>query len=99
MSIPVAPVAGYQPLTEEKVALVNQNKVLEELVLRQIDRHVRDRSSVEIDQAQVQIARRDIENAFMRLNRAVFQPKRLINSERIGFAQDAAQLAASLASD
>lgn len=71
------PVKGYQAQPQWAVDLVNENKVLEERVLRQIDRHVRNRDSKEIDQAMVQLARRHVEDAFMRLNRAVFQPKRL----------------------
>ncbi|QIG69050.1 hypothetical protein EVB77_016 [Rhizobium phage RHph_N1_10] len=71
------PVAGYQPQSDEKVALVNENKELEERVLRQVDRHVRNRDSQEIDQAMVQLARRSIQEAFMWLNRAVFQPQRI----------------------
>jgi hypothetical protein len=71
------PVAGYTTQSDEKVALVNENKELEERVLRQVDRHVRSRDSQEIDQAMVQLARRSIQEAFMWLNRAVFQPKRI----------------------
>lgn len=73
------PVEGFKPTQPLwKVNLVNANKRLEERVLRQIDEHVRDRGSVEIDQASVQLARRHIEDAFMRLNRAVFQPQRIM---------------------
>lgn len=32
------PVAGYKPQSDEKVALVNENKALEERILRQMDR-------------------------------------------------------------
>ena len=71
------PVKGYVSQSEENVALVNENKVMEERVLRQIDRHVRNRDSQEIDQAMVQLARRSVQEAFMWLNRAVFQPKRI----------------------
>ncbi|MBX4911333.1 hypothetical protein HJA82_28905 [Rhizobium bangladeshense] len=71
------PVAGYQAQSDENVALVNENKVLEERVLRQIDRHVRNHGSQEIDQRMVALARTKIQEGFMWLNRAVFQPKRI----------------------
>lgn len=71
------PVAGYKPQSAENVALVNQNKVMEERVLRQIDEHVRDRDSREIDQRMVALARTKVQEAFMWLNRAVFQPGRI----------------------
>jgi hypothetical protein len=72
------PVAGYKKTQPQwALDLVNENKILEERVLRQIDRHVRNRDSQDIDQASVQLARRHIEDGFMRLNRAVFQPQRI----------------------
>ena len=72
------PVAGYDKKVEQwKIDMVNENKVLEEKVLRRVDEHVRNRDSQEIDQASVQIARRHVEDAFYRLNRAVMQPKRI----------------------
>lgn len=73
------PVAGYAKTVEQwKVDMVNENKRLEELVLRRVDAHVRNRDSQEIDQASVQIARRHVEDAFYRLNRAIMQPKRIL---------------------
>lgn len=72
------PVQGYKPTQPQwKIDLVNENKVLEERILRQIDNHVRNRDSQEIDQRHVAIARTEIEKAFMSLNRAVFQPQRI----------------------
>ncbi len=70
------PVQGYKPTQPDwAIALVNENKVLEERILRQIDAH-RDRGS-DLDQRHVAIARTEIEKAFMSLNRAVFQPQRI----------------------
>lgn len=69
------PVAGYRPQRPEDVALVNENKVLEEKVLRQIDRH--QAKGQEFDQRFVALARTHLEIAFMLLNRSVFQPQRL----------------------
>jgi hypothetical protein len=70
------PVAGYKKTQPPHlIALVNENKVLEEKILRQIDLHVQ--RGAELDQRSVQMARGLIEDAFMRLNRGVFQPQRL----------------------
>lgn len=68
------PVVGYKEQTQQKVDLVNENKVLEERVLRQIDRL----AAMEIiDPHWAAIAKTDIEKGFMSLNRAVFQPGRV----------------------
>jgi hypothetical protein len=70
------PVAGYKKTQPPHlIALVNENKLLEEKILRQIDLHVQ--RGAELDQRSVQMARGLIEDAFMRLNRGVFQPQRL----------------------
>lgn len=72
------PVQGYKPTQPDwAIALVNENKVLEEQVLRQIDAHVRNHDSREINQRWVALARTGVEQAFMALNRAVFQPQRI----------------------
>lgn len=79
------PVQGYKPTQPAwAVDLVNQNKVLEERVLRQIDRHRP--LSEQIDQRHVAIARTEIESAFMHLNRAVFQPQRISLPEDTEFS-------------
>lgn len=69
------PVAGYVPQSDEKVALVNENKELEERVLRQLDK-MRAVGSA-FDQRMVSIAFTGIQEAFMWANRAVFQPTRV----------------------
>jgi len=71
------PVVGYRPQSDDAVNLVNENKILEERVLRQIDAHVRNNDSVEINQRMVALARTKAQEAFMWLNRAVFQPARI----------------------
>lgn len=76
------PVKGYQPQSDEKVALVNENKVLEERVLRQLDKHVKQLGekgpgALTVDGRWLAIARTQIEQGFMALNRAVFQPARI----------------------
>ena len=59
------PVAGYNAQSDEKVALVNVNKQIEERVMRQIDAMTG------------ALARTKAQEAFMWLNRAVFQPGRV----------------------
>lgn len=67
------PVAGYQPQTTERVNLVNENKRLEEQVLRVLDALA---ASKQCDARWLAIGRTAIENGFMAVNRAVFQPSR-----------------------
>ena len=67
------PVAGYQPQSDERVQLVNENKVTAERILRAIER---DTKNGLLDPRWAAIARTDIEKGFMALNRAVFQPSR-----------------------
>lgn len=71
---PGLPVAGYQPQSEDKVALVNVNKHLEEQVLRQLDLL---KADMGIDQRWLAIGRTGIEQAFMAINRSIFKPTRI----------------------
>lgn len=72
------PVQGYKPTQPQwALDLVNENKILEERILRQIDKHKSGEQSLNLDQRHVAIARTEIEKAFMSLNRAVFQPTRI----------------------
>lgn len=75
------PVAGYTMQTQDRINLVNQNKEIEERAMRQIDRLAgKGNSSLdasEFDQRMVAIARTKLQEAFMWLNRAVFQPQRI----------------------
>jgi hypothetical protein len=75
------PVKGYTPQSDYNVALVNNNKLVEELVQRQIDLHLYNRDSSDIDQRMVALARTKAQEAFMWLNRAVFQPERLYDAD------------------
>lgn len=72
------PVAGYTSQSPQKVALVNQNKRMEEQVLRQLDM-LSDaaKATGEFDGRWLSIARTHIEQGFMALNRAVFKPTRI----------------------
>ncbi|ADE84738.1 Acb2/Tad1 domain-containing protein [Rhodobacter capsulatus] len=67
------PVAGYKPQSGEALAVVNGNKWLEELLLRRLDVLAADPA---IDKIWLQIGRTAIEQGFMAVNRAVFQPGR-----------------------
>jgi hypothetical protein len=74
-SIPA--IKGYRPLQPEMIELANKNKLIEELVLRQLDQHLRAHDSQEIDQRWVALARTHLQMGFMALNRAVFKPARI----------------------
>lgn len=74
MTLKPLPIAGYSDQSEATVALVNQNKMLEEKVLRQLDLIY---TTASIDQRWYHTARRHIEQGFMELNRSIMQPKRI----------------------
>lgn len=69
------PVKGYVPQSEARIALVNENKILEERVLRQIEQIQVLMSGV--DHRWAAIARTHIEQGFMCLNRSIFRPERV----------------------
>jgi len=68
------PVAGYRPQTDEALALVNANKLIEERVLRLLDGLA---GRADIDKRWLAVGRTAIEQGFMAVNRAVFQPGRV----------------------
>lgn len=84
------PVQGYTPQSQENVDLVNEGKILEERVLRWLDK-VQDRSvqhepvpntiltraTFVYDQRFLAMGRSDIQKGFMLAYRAVFQPGRI----------------------
>ena len=70
------PVAGYRPQSTEALALVNRFKEAEERILREIDQ-LRLPGPVSADGRWLAMARTHIEQGFMALNRAVFQPERV----------------------
>lgn len=71
---PGLPVAGYRPQTAEAVQLVNRMKAAEEQLLRELDGMAAD---LNIDKRWLAIGRTGIEQAFMAINRSVFQPGRI----------------------
>lgn len=68
------PVAGYAAQSDEKVESVNANKRDEERVLRVLDEL---KDNPEVDQRWLAIGRTSIEQGFMAVNRAIFQPGRV----------------------
>ena len=68
------PVAGYREQSQANVALVNGNKELEEMVLRQLDEMA---AKPDVDKRWLAIGRTHIEQGFMAANRAVFKPERI----------------------
>lgn len=68
------PVAGYVPQSPESVGLVNQNKIIEERILRRLDVM---QNFPEVDKRWLAIGRTQLEQAFMALNRAIFKPERV----------------------
>lgn len=74
MSLKPLPVAGYTAQSEQAVALVNQNKRLEEMILRQFD-IIEEMTGV--DPRWFAVGKRHIETGFMEINRSIFRPQRL----------------------
>jgi hypothetical protein len=68
------PVKGYKPQSQETIDAVNANKMNEEIILRILDRAQSDNT---IDKRWLAIARTHIEQGFMALNRAIFNPERI----------------------
>lgn len=74
MSGLTTPIAGYRPLQERTASLVNANKHSEERVLRTIDELQQD---PDVDKRWLALARTQIEQGFMALNRSIFKPTRV----------------------
>lgn len=72
------PVAGYTAQSSQKVALVNQNKQMEEKLLQHMDRMAAAAAETgEFDTRWLTVARTHVEQGFMALNRAIFKPNRI----------------------
>lgn len=67
------PVHGYQPQDQSAIARVNDMKILEERILRELDVMAQ---HPEIDGRWLAIGRTQLEKAFMAINRSIFKPKR-----------------------
>ena len=68
------PVAGYQPQSDQRVTIVNANKELEERCIRRAE-EIRDTPGMDGRMAALAIT--NLQQGFMWLNRAVFQPSRV----------------------
>lgn len=68
------PVSGYRAQTTRNVDLVNNNKKLEEVILRALDELG---NIPEVDKRWLHIGRTHVEQGFMAVNRAVFKPERI----------------------
>ena len=68
------PVHGYTTQSQGKIDVVNHNKQIEETILRLLDKM---KTNPDIDQRWLAIGRTSIEQGFMAINRAVFQPQRV----------------------
>lgn len=83
---------GYRELGPVQLKLMKENKLLEEIVLRQLDRHAA--ADQNVDQRWIAIARTQLQQGFMALSRAVAQPQRLRPTTEVieGFAVDVERL-------
>lgn len=68
------PVAGYRPQNQTALDLVNENKKVEEFILRDLDAL---KENPDVDQRWLAIGRTSIEQAFMAINRSIFKPSRI----------------------
>ena len=68
------PVAGYTTQSDDKVLTVNENKQLEETILKRLDAL---QANPDFDKRWLAIGRTHVEEAFMAINRAIFKPQRL----------------------
>jgi hypothetical protein len=71
------PVAGYTAQSDAKVALVNEFKADEERLLRKLDALASTLDNPFADQRWLAVGRRHLQQAFMEINRAIFQPQRI----------------------
>jgi hypothetical protein len=71
---PGLPVAGYRPQGQKAIDVVNQNKMIEERILRHLDAL---EAIPGIEQRWLAVGRTHIEQGFMAINRSIFQPGRV----------------------
>jgi hypothetical protein len=68
------PVSGYRAQDADSIELVNVNKQLEEVILLRLDLLA---TLPEVDKRWLALARTQIEQGFMAVNRAIFKPERV----------------------
>jgi hypothetical protein len=71
------PVPGYTGQSEKKIQQVSWHKLVEERLLRDMEKLASGGCDGPVDQRWIAIAKTHIEQGFMALNRSVFQPQRL----------------------
>lgn len=74
------PVKGYKPVSDRQIAIANDFKITEERILRQIE-HMERKNDGSFDPRFLAIAKTEIQKAFMAVNRAVFNPGRVVLPE------------------
>lgn len=80
--MPVTPVLGYSKQSDQKLKAVNWNKVVEERLLRDLERMAQAGVGGDpVDARWIAIAKTEIEKAFMAWNRAIMQPRRPTDEE------------------
>ncbi len=67
-------IKGFTDQGARSKELVNENKVLEERILRQIDKL---KGEPNLDQRHIALSLTKIQEAFMWMNRGIFQPQRV----------------------
>lgn len=72
---PQLKVHGYTAQSQAKQDLVNSYKILEERVLRALE--IENSAEISVDPRWRSIAITHIQQGFMAMNRAIFQPKRI----------------------
>ena len=70
------PVKGYRPQPDDKVKVVNNNKIIEEQSLRVLDALAKFPED-EVDKRWLAIGRTHLEQAWMAINRSIFRPERV----------------------
>lgn len=81
------PVSGYKPQSGSNVTIVNSFKALEERVLRRMEEVQFNAPRGSIDLRWFAIGRTQLEQAFMAINRGVFQPGRVKLPGDDGYAE------------
>lgn len=74
------PIKGYRDVSGDRKDMVNENKEVEETILRKLDylSQLRDEHGAPfVDGRWLAIARTHIEEGFMAMNRAIFRPQRI----------------------
>lgn len=75
------PVKGYKPQSDERIALANEGKELEERYLRWLDKL---KANPDTDKRFVALAFTDMQGAAMWAIRSIFQPGRIALPEDVG---------------